>query len=287
METQFLKREPFSLGEPPSRHSQPGSRAPSCGTNPSGASHGVIARGAIFAFGVIAYVMFFGTLTYTVGFTTGWVVPKDINSGRPGDLVTSLLINAALLMLFVVQHTIMARPAFKRWWTRLVPAAIERSIFVALASLCLITLFWLWRPMPTVIWDLRDVPALNITLTGLSLSGYLFAVASSFMVSHFDLFGLRQVWLHFQNRGYRPIAFRLVGFYKLVRHPLMVGFLVAFWATPFMTLGHLFFAVMVTGYVLFGTWIEERDLVAHFGDDYRSYQKTVPGFIPLPPRRST
>ena len=241
-------------------------------------------RLGVFAFGLLAYAMFFGTILYAIGFVSGAVVPKHIDSNPRIDqpIYVTLLINTGLLMLFVVQHTIMARPAFKRWWTRIVPPAMERSIFVALASAILMLLFWQWRAMPGVIWDVSHLPALKWTLIGLSLAGWAIVFASSFMVSHFDLFGLRQVWLRLQDRPYQHITFRLVGFYKLVRHPLMVGFLIAFWVTPTMTCGHMFFAAMTTLYILFGTWIEERDLVACFGDTYREYQRKVRAFVPLP-----
>lgn len=240
------------------------------------------ARMGVFAFGVIAYLMFFVTFLYAMGFTTRLLVPKDINTGAAGDVVMSMIIDGAMLMLFVLQHTIMARPGFKRAWTTIVPTSMERSIFVVLASACLALTFWQWKPMPQVIWDLRAVPAFNIGLTCVALLGYGVVLLSSFMVSHFDLFGLRQVWLKLQDREYQPVAFRLVGLYKLVRHPLMVGFLIAFWSTPFMTLGHLFFAIMTTVYIFFGTWIEERDLIAHFGDSYLKYRQSVRGFIPIP-----
>lgn len=246
---------------------------------------GILSRITLFAFGLLAYAMFFGTILYAIGFTTGLGVPKNINSGSNGDILASMLINGAMLMLFVVQHTVMARPAFKKVWTKIIPVAIERSIFVAAASACLMLLFWQWRPMTQlVLWDLRGNPWWNHGLTGLALFGYAIVFLSSFMVSHFDLFGLRQVWAKLLNRPCQPIAFRLTGLYHLVRHPLMVGFLIAFWSTPWMTLGHLFFAVMTTGYIFFGTWIEEQDLVAHFGETYRKYQRTVRGFVPLPKR---
>lgn len=244
----------------------------------------LLPRLGAFAFGLVAYAMFFGTILYAIGFVSGLFVPKHIDSNPRYDdpIHLTLLVNTGLLMLFVIQHTVMARPGFKRWWTRIVPAAIERSIFVALASAILMLLFWQWRAMPGVIWDVSQVPALRWGLLGLSMAGWAIVFASSFMVSHFDLFGLRQVWLRLTDRPYRHVNFRLVGFYKLVRHPLMVGFLVAFWSTPKMTSGHMFFAAMTTLYILFGTWIEERDLVAAFGDAYREYQRKVRAFIPLP-----
>jgi protein-S-isoprenylcysteine O-methyltransferase Ste14 len=274
VDTQTLSSEPFDL-----RPHQGG--CPLHAMFGSGKGN-LPARMGVFAFGVIAYLMFFVTFLYAMGFTTRLLVPKDINTGAAGDVVMSMIINGAMLMLFVLQHTIMARPGFKRVWTTIVPTSMERSIFVVLASASLALTFWQWKPMPQAIWDLRAVPALNIGLTCVALFGYGVVLLSSFMVSHFDLFGLRQVWLKLQDREYQPVTFRLVGLYKLVRHPLMVGFLIAFWSTPFMTLGHLFFAIMTTVYIFFGTWIEERDLIAHFGDSYLKYRQSVRGFIPIP-----
>jgi protein-S-isoprenylcysteine O-methyltransferase Ste14 len=238
-------------------------------------------RAAIFAYGLIAYAMFLVVILYTIGFVGNLFVPKTIDSGLPGAVGPSLLINGLLLGLFAVQHTIMARPAFKRWVTRIIPQAAERSTFVVASALCLGLLFWQWRPVPTVVWDLAN-PTAQALLIGLSLAGYAIVVIASFMVSHFDLFGVRQVYLNLQDRTYQPIPFRISGWYKLVRHPLMVGFLIAFWVTPTMTVGHLFFAAMVTGYILVGIRFEERDLVAHFGNQYREYRRRVSGLIPFP-----
>lgn len=242
----------------------------------------------IFAVGLLAYAMFMVTILYAIGFVSGpWTllgrtigVPKGINTGEAGPLVGSLLVNGALLMVFVVQHTIMARPRFKRWWTTIVPEAVERSIFVMLASASLMMLFWLWRPLPEIIWNF-EAAWLRLVLSAATLLGWAIVFASSFMVSHWDLFGLRQSAMAFIGLEPAPIEFRLVGLYKFVRHPLMLGFLIAFWATPTMTIGHLFFAGMTTVYILFGTTIEERDLVAHFGDRYLAYRERVPGLIPF------
>jgi protein-S-isoprenylcysteine O-methyltransferase Ste14 len=238
-------------------------------------------RLAILAFGLIAYAAFFGTILYSIGFVGGFVVPKTMNSGTPGALIPSLLINGSMLFVFVVQHTIMARPRFKSWFTKFVPEAMERSVFVLLASGILAGTYLFWQPLPEVVWSVENSIVAN-GLIGLSMIGWVIVFASSFMVSHFDLFGVRQVLTNAAGRDYRPIAFRLVGLYKLVRHPLMLGFLIAFWATPVMTVGHLFFAIMTTGYIVFGTWIEERDLVAAFGENYLEYRRKVRGLIPLP-----
>lgn len=239
---------------------------------------------AALLYGVVAYGAFFGVFLYAMGFVGNWFVPKSIDSGTPGAVVPSLLINGVLLALFVVQHTVMARPAFKAWWTRIVPRSVERSTFVLLASACLALAFWQWRPLPQTVWR---VPGPTdgwgwYALTAVSLTGYAIVLASSFMLSHFDLFGLRQVWARFRGRAPAPIPFRLTGFYRVVRHPLMVGFLIAFWATPHMTVGHLFFAVMTTAYIFMGTWFEERDLIAAHGEDYRAYKRRVRGLVPVP-----
>jgi len=210
-------------------------------------------------------------------------VPKSIDSGAQGELVPSLLINGALLCAFVVQHTVMARPAFKRWWTGIVPRSIERSIFVLLASVVLLVTFWQWRPLPTIVWHTTNATAVW-GLSALSLLGWVVVLYASFLINHFDLFGLRQVWFALRAKIYRPVGFRLISLYKLVRHPLMLGFLIAFWATPTMTVGHLFFAIMTTGYILFGTHLEERDLIAQHGNDYLAYKRRVRGLIPLPRR---
>jgi protein-S-isoprenylcysteine O-methyltransferase Ste14 len=239
------------------------------------------ARLATMAYGLLAYAMFFGTILYAIGWVGNWYVPKSIDSGAPAALGEALAVNTLLLLLFVVQHTVMARPAFKAWWMRFVPRAIERSTFVIAASSCLILTFWLWRPLPTTVWEVTN-PAAWWALTALSVFGWGMVFASSFMVSHWDLFGLRQTWFRFRGERYRPVGFRLRGLYRLVRHPLMVGFLIAFWSTPVMSLGHLFFAAMTTGYIFFGTWVEERDLIAEHGEDYLAYRRKVRGFVPLP-----
>jgi protein-S-isoprenylcysteine O-methyltransferase Ste14 len=235
-------------------------------------------------YGLIAYAAFFFTITYAIGFVGNWLVPKSIDSGHGGPMLTALLVNSSILLAFVVQHTIMARPAFKRWWTRVIPPAIERSTFVLIASSLLLVLFWQWRPLPQVVWKIDD-PLVAGLLQGLSLTGWIIVFASSFMVNHFDLFGLRQTWHHFRARACSPVGFRLVGLYKLVRHPLMLGFLIAFWSAPVMTQGHLLFALLTTGYILVGTRIEERDLVAQHGESYESYRREVPGLLPIPRRR--
>lgn len=245
---------------------------------------GGLARALTLAYGVASYLAFLAAFLYAIGFVGNWGVPKSVDTGVPGPVVPSLLFNAGLLALFVAQHTVMARPGFKRWWTRLIPKPIERSTFVLLASASLGLIFWQWQPLPTVIWQLGGLA--GSALAVLSIFGWAVVLVASFAISHIDLFGVRQSWLAFKQRTYQPVGFRLVGFYKLVRHPLMVGFIIAFWATPLMTLGHLFFAAMCTGYILFGTWMEERDLVAEHGDAYRDYRRRVRGFVPIPKRNA-
>jgi methanethiol S-methyltransferase len=243
---------------------------------------GAVARGLTLAYGVACYLAFLASFLYAMGFVGNWGVPKSVDTGTPGSVIPSLLINAALLALFVVQHTVMARPAFKRWWTRIIPKPIERSTYVLLASASLGLVFWQWQPLPQLVWQIGGVA--GSALAVLSLFGWVLVLVASFAISHIDLFGVRQSWLAFKQRTYQPVGFRLTALYRIVRHPLMVGFLIAFWATPVMTLGHLFFALMTTGYILFGTWMEERDLIAEHGDAYRDYRRRVRGFIPLPKR---
>jgi len=243
----------------------------------------LLPRIATFAYGLIAYTAFLAAFLYAMGFVGNWLVPKSIDSGKPGPIIPSLLINAALLCVFVLQHTIMARPAFKSWFTQYVPKSIERSTFVLTASASLGLAFWQWHPLPQIIFDVGEGASFYI-LTALSLAGWGIVLLASFMVSHFDLFGLRQTWFRFIDRPYVAVGFRLVGLYKLVRHPLMLGFLIAFWATPVMTVGHLAFAALVTGYIFMGLWFEERDLIAEHGENYLSYRRQVRGLIPLPKR---
>ena len=245
------------------------------------ASNGMVSRLGVFAFGLFAYAAFFGTILYAIGFVNNLIVPKSISSGEGGALLPSLLINGAFLVLFVVQHTIMARKGFKRWVTRWIPAAMERSLFVVLASAILAAMFALWQPLPSVVWEVEH-PLIAKGLIGLSLVGWGLVFYSSFIINHFDLFGLRQVAINALGKRYEPVRFQLRGIYKLVRHPLMLGFLIAFWATPLMTVGHLFFAVMTTGYIFFGIAVEERDLVRDFGEDYLRYRRDVRGLMPLP-----
>lgn len=232
-------------------------------------------------YGAIAYVVFLAAFLYAIGFVGNIGVPKSIDSGPTFPTLETLAVNVLLLSLFAVQHSVMARPAFKRWWTRLVPKQIERSTYVLLASVILLVLFWQWRPMPDVVWDARATAAGPI-LTGLYAIGWLTVLCSTFMINHFDLFGLRQVALYFQRRPYAPVAFMTRGLYKIVRHPIMLGFLIAFWATPLMTRGHLMFAVITTAYILVALQLEEHDLMQADAMAYGRYRRETPMLIPIP-----
>ena len=233
----------------------------------------------LFTYGVIAYAIFFVTFLYAAGFVGNIGVPKSLDSGPQGSFGYALLINSILLAVFALQHSIMARPAFKKLWTRVVPEPIERSTYVLFASLALILLFTFWQPMGVTIWNVEN-PAGRAALYGLSAAGWLTVLVATALINHFDLFGLRQVYLYLRGREYTRLPFKTPLLYKHVRHPLYLGFLFAFWATPTMTVAHLFFAFMTTAYILVAIQLEERDLVAHLGRDYAEYRKRVPMLIP-------
>lgn len=232
-----------------------------------------------FAYGVICYAFFGVTYLYAIGFLGNFGVPKTLDSGAQGPLGYALLVNALLLGIFAVQHSVMARPAFKNVWTRIVPQPLERSTYVLFSSLALILLFALWQPMGVTIWNVQN-PTGRAALYGLFASGFLTVLFTTFLINHFDLFGLRQVYLYLRGKEYTPLRFRTPLFYKHVRHPLYVGWILAFWATPTMSVAHLVFAVMSTAYILVAIRFEERDLVALHGRDYADYRKRVPMLIP-------
>jgi len=230
-------------------------------------------------YGALAYLIFFGTIVYAVGFVSGYVAPKTVDTGSASSLPTALLVNLVLMSIFAVQHSGMARQGFKKLFTRFASPAIERSTYVLLASLSLILLFWQWQPMPTVVWNI-EAPVLAGVVTAGGFLGWLIVLYSTFLISHFELFGLTQVVSHFAGRMVEPMKFKTPGLYRLIRHPIYLGFIIAFWCTPMMTLGHLLFAAVTTAYIFVGIYLEERDLVAMFGDQYRRYREKVAMLVP-------
>jgi len=241
-------------------------------------------RIAFFIYGSLAYSIFLGTFLYAIGFIGNFGVPTTLDGARSGSLAVALAIDVALLGVFAVQHSVMARKWFKAWWTRLVPTPLERSTYVLFSSVALILMFWLWRPLGGVVWSVED-PIGRVVLYGLFAFGFGLVLASTFLINHFDLFGLRQVWLYLLGRPYTMLRFGTPGPYRLVRHPLYVGWLFAFWSTPTMTLAHLLFSLLTSAYILIAIQLEERDLVREFGDSYDSYRQSVPMLIPFTRRR--
>ena len=241
----------------------------------------MVRRTLVLGYGIVAYLAFFGVIVYAIGFEANAWVFKGIDDGQPAsNLWLAIGINVGLLSLFAIQHTIMARSSFKRWFVQFVAPPFERSTFVLVASLLLAVIFWQWRPIEGVVWS-ADGTLLKRALVALSLTGWAMVFFSSFLIDHFELFGLRQSWLYFRGRPYTPPHFVKRSLYNHVRHPLMLGFLIAFWATPVMTFGHLLFSVVITAYILFGTAIEERDLLRAHGESYADYRRTTPMLIPF------
>ena len=243
----------------------------------------MIERIVALTYGVACYGVFFATLLYAIGFLGNFEVPKSIDSGPQGSALAALLIDGALLTIFALQHSIMARPQFKRAWTRLVPEPVERSTYVLFSSVALLLLFWLWQPIGGVVWSVAPGWAAT-AIYMLYATGLFIVLLSTFLINHFDLFGLPQVWLYFRGREYTHLRFRTPFFYRYVRHPLYVGWLLTFWSAPVMTIAHFFFAVMTTAYILVAIRFEEADLVAAYGEKYLQYKERVPMLIPTLPR---
>jgi protein-S-isoprenylcysteine O-methyltransferase Ste14 len=254
-------------------------------TNDRPRRNAMLKRVAFFVYGVLCYAIFLATFLYAVGFIGGFGVPKTLDGPGAGPLAVSIAIDAALLALFAVQHSVMARRGFKERWTRSVPPVIERSTYVLLSSAALLILFWQWRPLGGMVWSVSD-PVGRALLWSLFAFGWALVLVSTFLINHFDLFGLRQVWLSLRGRPYTPLTFGTPGPYRLVRHPLYVGWFFAFWMTPTMTLAHLFFAIMTTAYILVAIQLEERDLIHAHGDSYEQYRRRVPMLIPFSRRRA-
>jgi protein-S-isoprenylcysteine O-methyltransferase Ste14 len=237
-----------------------------------------------FVYGVVSYLVFLVTFLYAIGFVGNFIVPKSIDSGEAELFSQALLINVLLLGLFAIQHSVMARPAFKRWWTRFVPQPVERSTYVLLASLALILLFWQWRPLTDIVWNVENTVGRYI-LWALFFLGWATVLVGTFLINHFDLFGLRQVYLYQRGEEYTNLSFRTPFLYKIVRHPIMLGFIIAFWSTPHMTIGHLIFAIVTTAYIVIAIQLEERDILRIHGTAYEEYRKQVSMLLPIPKKR--
>jgi len=243
-------------------------------------------RVLFFAYGTFSYLVFLGTFLYAIGFIGNFGVPTTLDGVASAPLGISLAIDVALLTVFAVQHSVMARKWFKEWWTRIVPKPLERSTYVLFSSVALILLFALWRPMGGVVWSVED-PVGRLVLRSLFGFGWALVLLSTFLINHFDLFGLRQVWLYLLDKPYETLHFATPGPYRLVRHPLYVGWLFAFWMTPLMTFAHLLFTIATTAYILLAIQFEERDLVREHGESYEAYRRSVSMLIPFPRKRET
>ena len=239
----------------------------------------MLKRILFFAYGSFSYLIFLGTFLYAIGFIGNFGVPRTLDGAASGPLLVSFAIDAGLLTLFAVQHSVMARKWFKQWWTRIVPQPIERSTYVLFSSVALILLFALWRPLGGVVWSVEDATG-RLVLRGLFAFGWTLVLVSTFLINHFDLFGLRQVWRYLLGQPCNTLRFATPGPYRLVRHPLYVGWLFAFWMTPVMTFAHLLFSIATTAYILLAIQFEERDLVREHGETYEEYRRSVPMLFP-------
>jgi protein-S-isoprenylcysteine O-methyltransferase Ste14 len=246
-----------------------------------------MSRVGIFIYGLLSYIVFLGVFVYAIGFIGGFLTPTLLDGVPKRPLIEALAIDLGLLAAFALQHSIMARPAFKRWWTRIVPEAAERSTYVLASSLALVALFLYWEPIGGIVWSISDGTA-RTAVIGLYGFGWLLLLYTTFLIDHFDLFGLAQVWRRLTGKTYRPPQFKTPSLYRLVRHPLYIGWLIIFWAAPTMTVAHLVFAVMTTAYILIAIRFEERDLIDAFGSEYVSYRKRTPMIVPRlwPSRRA-
>ena len=238
-----------------------------------------------FLYGIVAYLVFAIVIVYSLGFVSGLMVPKTIDSGAAGPLMESIVINLVLMTIFALQHSVMARPQFKTWWTTIVPKSVERSTYVLLASLALALVFWQWRPIPGVVWEVKE-PTIAAFLLYFGLFGWVLVFISTFMINHFELFGLHQVTNNLAGKPMPPMKFKTPMLYNVVRHPIYLGFIIFVWATPVMTAGHLLFAAVVTAYIFIGIALEEHDLIAVFGDEYRRYRQRVAMIVPFIGRSS-
>ena len=238
-----------------------------------------MSRILIFAYGILCYAMFFGVFLYSIAFLGNFYIPNSIDAAPTAPFWQALAINLALLSVFAVQHSVMARPAFKRIWTKIIPEAAERSTYVLFSNLAMIAFFFFWEPMGGSIWTVTSEP-LRIAIIGLYFVGWAVLFYATWLINHFDLFGLRQVWYNLRGQTPPEMKFRVPGMHKWVRHPIYVGWLIIFWSTPTMTAAHLLFAVMTTAYILIAIQFEEKDLVDEFGDDYRNYQQDVGMLLP-------
>ena len=243
-------------------------------------------RHLIFLYGIVSYLIFFGVFCYLFGFMGNFLVPKSIDLAGTGPFVEALLINAALLGLFAVQHSVMARPGFKKMLTKIIPESAERSTYVLISSLAVILLYWQWKPMGVAIWNIEN-EVFALILNGLMITGGLIVLSSTVLINHFDLFGLRQVWLQWRNKEYKPLVFVTPGLYKMIRHPLYFGWLLMFWSAPVMTIAHLVFAVATTAYIFIAIQLEEKDLIKVHGKKYINYRKSVPMILPIGRKSNT